>query len=96
MARSSLTVDTEDLRSLFATLGEVKSAFESGRDCVDDADACGHAGLVQRVRSFSTGWDDTRRRLAEAIGDLGTSARGIADGFDDADAELAASLAGDD
>jgi hypothetical protein len=95
MARSSLTVDTVDLRSLFSTLGEVKAAFEAGGDGTDDADACGHAGLVQRVRSFSTQWNDKRRQLAEAIGDLGTAALGIADGFDDVETELAASLTGD-
>lgn len=95
MARSSLTVDTVDLRSLFTTLGEVKAAFEAGGDGTDDADACGHAGLVRRVRSFSTQWNDTRRQLAEAIGDLGTTALGIADGFDGVEGELAASLGGD-
>lgn len=96
MARSSLMVDTGDLRSLFTTLGAVKAAFEAGGDGIDDADACGHPGLAQRVRSFAAGWDDSRRQLAEAIGDLGASALGIADGFDAADADLAASLAGED
>jgi hypothetical protein len=96
MARSSLKVDTRDLRSLSTALGEVKAAFEAGGDGIDDAEACGHAGLVQRVRSFATGWNDSRRQLAEAIGDLGTSALGIADGFDEADAELTAAVAGDD
>jgi hypothetical protein len=95
MARSSLTVDTGDLRSLCTTLGEVEAAFESGGDETGDAEACGHAGLVQRVRSFSSESNDTRRRLAEAIGDLGEAALGIAVGFDDVEAELAASL-GDD
>jgi hypothetical protein len=94
MARSSLMVDTGDLRSLFTTLGEVQAAFEQGGDGSDDAEACGHAGLVQRVRSFSTQWNDSRRQLGEAIGDLGEAALGIAAGFDDVEAELADSLGG--
>lgn len=95
MVRSTLMVDTRDLRSLFTTLGEVQAAFQRGDDERDDADACGHAELVTRVRSFSTQWNDSRRRLGEAIGDLGEAARGIAVGFDDVEAELAASLGTD-
>ena len=95
MARSSLTIDTGDFRSLFTTLGEVKAAFEDGGDPAADADACGDAALTQRVRSFSTRWNDSRRQLAEAIGDLGEAALGIADGFDDVEGQLAASLAGE-
>ena len=95
MARSSLTIDTGDLRSLFTTLGEVSAAFQSSRDDAVDADACGHVGLAQRVLSFSAEWNDTRRHLAESIGDLGEAALGIAVGFDDVEAELAESLSGD-
>jgi hypothetical protein len=96
MARSSLTVDTDDLRTLSTSLGEVKAVFEADGDATDDADACGHADLAQRVRSFSTNWNDSRRQLAEAIGELGQAAVSIADGFDDVEADLAASLDGDD
>jgi hypothetical protein len=88
MARSTLTVRGSSLESLFSSLSTIKRDLEA-------ADACGHEGLAQRVRSFSTEWNDVRRGLAESLADLGRSAAALSDGFTDVENRLAGQLAGE-
>ncbi|WP_423922286.1 hypothetical protein ACPEEZ_02460 [Frigoribacterium sp. 2-23] len=93
MAGSTLTVDGGSLERLWSDLIAAKSEFDSAdRNAADAADACGHVGLADRVRSFSASWDHTRSKLADAIGDLATAAKAINDGFSDVENELVSVL----
>jgi hypothetical protein len=96
MSRSTLSFDAEALDRLAATLAGVQSAFDATGSAGIAPEHVGHARLAQRVESFSSSWNDTRRSLAEEIGGLSSSARSIADGFRAADDSLAAALTGDE
>lgn len=58
------------------------------------ADAVGHDGLADAVRSFAHAWDDTRSDMTESIKGLGEATTSIADVFEQADQELAAAMDG--
>lgn len=95
MGRSTLTVRGSSLEALFSTLTVIKRELEAADGSADEAaDACGHAGLAERVRLFSTEWNDVRRGLSESLGDLGRAAGALADGFSEVENQLAGQLAG--
>jgi hypothetical protein len=96
MARSTLTVRGSSLETLFSSLSAIKRDLEAADgSAVEAADACGHEALAQRVRSFSTEWNDVRRGLAESLADLGRSAGALSDAFTDVENRLAGQLAGE-
>lgn len=84
------------MTALWTDLVSVKSALQGADDdAAALADAVGHAGLAERVRSFSSRWDDLRYDLTESVGSLAEAALQIDDAFAATDADLQASLLGD-
>ncbi|MGH3889420.1 MAG: hypothetical protein ACRDSZ_23145 [Pseudonocardiaceae bacterium] len=61
----------------------------------DAADAIGHRGLADAVRSFAHNWDDRRAKMVEKIDTLAKSATGVGDAFEQVDTEFAAALRGE-
>ncbi|MEU1971203.1 hypothetical protein ABZ477_06095 [Microbacterium sp. NPDC019599] len=91
-----LRVDLERMRAVGADLNRVAHEFE-GADVRSDgiADATGHPGLADAVRSFAHSWNDTREEMTGGIRALGDAASAIADGFGQTDADLAAAISGE-
>ncbi|MEE6272339.1 hypothetical protein [Georgenia wangjunii] len=88
-----LRIDLEGLRDLGTDLGVVAREFGEANVSSDAvAEATGHPGLAEAVRSFAHGWDDKREDMVAGIEALGEGARAIADAFTDIDNEYAASL----
>lgn len=92
---SDLRIDTEQVRAVGSGLTRIAAEFADanvGSDRI--AEAVGHAGLADAVRSFAHSWDDTREDMTESIKGLGEATSAIADIFEQADGELAAAMDG--
>lgn len=92
---SDLRIDTERVRAVGTGLARIAHEFENANVRSDQiADATGHDGLAEAVRSFAQSWDDTRSDMTESIKGLGDATTAIADVFEQADEELAAAMDG--
>lgn len=90
-----LKIDLESVRAVGTDLGRIATEFESASVRSDRiAEATGHDGLAEAVRSFAHSWDDTREDMLESVRGLGEATSAIADVFEQTDAELAAAMAG--
>ena len=90
-----LRVDLDRMRTVGSDLHRVAGEFEQADVRSDGiADATGHAGLADAVRSFAHSWNDTREEMTGSVRALGDAAAAIADGFGQTDANLAAALSG--
>lgn len=90
---ADLVVDTTLLSDLGNDLGRVATEFSEANVRSDTiADAVGHDGLSDTVRSFAHGWDDTREDMVEQITFLSDAATSIAEVMAETDIELARSL----
>ncbi|MGH3826454.1 MAG: hypothetical protein ACRDQX_04665 [Pseudonocardiaceae bacterium] len=91
----TLRVDTDLLRAAGSQLRVVATEFQQANANSDDAaDAIGHRGLADAVRSFAHNWDNRRAKMVEKIGTLAKSATGVGEGFDELDQKFAAALRG--
>lgn len=92
----TLRVDTGLLRVAGSQLRVVATEFHHANANSDDAaDAVGHRGLADAVRSFAHNWDDRRAKMIERIDTLATAATGVGEAFEQVDKEFAAALRGD-
>jgi len=90
-----LRVDTNLLREAGAQLHFVADEFAYANANSDDAaDAIGHSGLAEAVRSFAHNWDDRRAKMVEKIATLAESAKGVGEAFEALDQEFAVALRG--
>jgi hypothetical protein len=90
-----LRVDTGLLRETGAKLRFVATEFEHANVRSDDAaEATGHSGLGEAVRSFAHNWDDRRAKMVKNIATLAESASGVGEAFEELDSEFAAALRG--
>lgn len=88
-----LKIDTERVRSVGTGLTRIAGEFENANSHSDRlADAVGHDGLAEAVRSFAHSWDDTRTAMTDSIKGLSEATLAIADIFEQADGELAAAF----
>ncbi len=88
-----LRVDIDRMRSVGLDLARIGGEFESANVRSDSvADATGHDGLAEVVRSFAHSWDDTREAMVGGIKGLGEASTMIADAFTQTDSELARAL----
>lgn len=88
-----LRIDTHSLRDLGGELGQIGSEFEHANTRSDViAGAVGHDGLADAITDFAHGWDDRRKDMVDSIQFMAKAATGIADAFEDADAQLADAL----
>lgn len=90
-----LRVDTLLLREAGAQLRFVADEFHHANARSDDgADATGHPGLAEAVRSFAHSWDDRRAKMVDNIAALAKAATTVGEAFEELDREFAASLQG--
>ena len=88
-----LKIDLEAVRAIGTDLHSLAGEFEGANVRSDSlADATGHPGLADAVRSFAHSWDDTREKMLEGIKGLGEAATVIADVFAQTDADLEAAF----
>lgn len=88
-----LRIDLNMLRDVGEGLARVAVEFdEANTNSETIADAVGHDGLADAIRSFAKDWDDTRAAMVNDIVIASNSAVGIADGFDGKDKELASAF----
>lgn len=85
-----IEVATDELRALGRRL-ERLSADLSSRDGNADytTSELAHQDVVKAMDEFRKNWNDNRDHLAEKLGKLAELATQTADGFEEADAELA-------
>ena len=92
---ADLRLDTERVRTVGAGLTRIAAEFQNANVRSDRiAEAVGHDGLADAVRSFAHAWDDTREDMTSSITGLGEATTAIADTFEQADQELAAAMDG--
>lgn len=92
---TDLRVDTERVRAVGTGLTRIATEFRNANVRSDRiAEAVGHGGLADAVRSFAHSWDDTREDMTESITGLSEATLAIADIFEQADQELAAAMDG--
>lgn len=92
---ADLNIDTGRVRSVGTGLSRIAREFENANVRSDRvADAVGHDGLADAVRSFAHSWDDTRADMTESIKGLSEATIAVADIFEQADGELAAAMKG--
>ncbi|HEX5857127.1 MAG TPA: hypothetical protein VFY91_03365 [Microbacterium sp.] len=88
-----LKIDLDAVRAIGSDLQSLAGEFEGANVRSDGlADAVGHAGLADAVRSFAHSWDDTREKMVEGIKGLGEATTVIADVFMQTDADLEAAF----
>lgn len=86
---TQLRVDTRLLRETGAQLRVVATEFEHANATSDDAaEAVGHNGMGEAVRSFAHNWDDRRAKMMENISKLAESAKVTGEAFESLDQEL--------
>jgi hypothetical protein len=96
MAGGRLSVDTSAVRSLSQNLATVRGSLE-GASASSDALAAmvGQEHLAGVVTDFSGRWDDRRTELMAQMDSLKEKATAVAQGFEDADNELAKAITGE-
>jgi hypothetical protein len=88
-----LKIDLDAVRAIGSDLKSLAGEFEGANVRSDAlAEAVGHSGLSDAVRSFAHSWDDTREDMLEGIKGLGEAAGVIADVFAQTDADLEAAF----
>jgi hypothetical protein len=87
---SDLSYSVDQLSSLGSHLGALKHNLTAtdGRAHYG-VDTLGHQRVVRAMDDFRGNWDDNRGHLAEKLGTLGELAAKAAEGFSQADADLA-------
>lgn len=93
---ADLRMNTDTMRDLGTDMAFTASEFEHANTRSDTiAAAVGHEGLANAITEFAHGWDDRRKEMIDSISFVADAARGIADGFDDTDIQLAQALTDD-
>ncbi|MGZ4493247.1 MAG: hypothetical protein ACXVWU_00975 [Nocardioides sp.] len=87
---SDLSYSVDQLSSLSAHLGALKHNLTTTDGHADyRLDTLGHQRVVSAMEDFRGNWDDNRDHLADKLGTLGNLAGKAAEGFSQADADLA-------
>lgn len=87
---SDLQVATDELRTLGGRLEQLNTDLKSQDGKADYGRAqLGHERVVNAMEEFRDNWDDNRDHLADKLGKLSELAIETADGFEEADRELA-------
>lgn len=95
MSDECLRVCTSELAETGSALRLLAGELSGAERIVDDHRAAvGHELLVRRLEQFQGNWDDRRQDLVASIEGLGDAARAAADGFEEIEAGLVASLEG--
>lgn len=90
---SDLEVATDELRALGGRLDQLGGELKSQDGNADyGTSELGHHKVVDAMEEFRDNWDDNRDHLADKLDKLGEHATETADGFDEADAELASEI----
>lgn len=89
-----LQVATDELRALADRLGTLGNELADGDAKKSySTTELAHRTVIDGMDEFNDNWDDNRKRLAEKLTKLGELARETADGFEQADEELAREVA---
>lgn len=92
---SDLKLDLAAVTELGSTLTTVAHEFADANARSDQvADAVGHHGLADRVRSFAHDWDDKRAKMTGNIKALADAASAVSQAFTDVDGQLATAIEG--
>ncbi|GAA1239784.1 hypothetical protein [Oryzihumus leptocrescens] len=87
---SDLSYAVDELNGLGSKLHTLSHDLKSVDGHADlSVGALAHARVVGAMDHFRTNWDDNRDHLAEKLGQLGDLAAKAAEGFSQADADLA-------
>lgn len=91
-----LEVDTRSLDQAADDLIIISAEFDGADTYADVVGAAvGHAGLAQRLSSFTDGWKIRRGEIEETVWGLAEVLRTTANAFEDTDSQLAANVRGD-
>ncbi|MDR2113756.1 MAG: hypothetical protein LBO75_00580 [Bifidobacteriaceae bacterium] len=97
MAGPRIVVQVDSVRLLGTSLKSIGAEFEGANtNSANIAAAVGHGGLAQVVRDFSKKWDESRKKMTEAVKSLGDAAAAVADAWVDIDQQGADLLRGQD
>lgn len=89
-----LEVATGELHALADRLGTLSDELVDGDATKSyDLDELAHRKVIDGMDEFNDNWNDNRKHLAEKLAKLGELARETADGFEQADEELAREVA---
>jgi hypothetical protein len=87
---SDLTYSIDLLTTLGGNMLGVSSDFTDGEGSADyDSSDLGHHRVAEAMDNFRENWNDNREHLAEKLSTLGDLALKAAEGFSEADADLA-------
>jgi hypothetical protein len=85
-----LEVATDNLWELGSQLNQLGDQLKTGDANVSyTADQLAHSLVIGAMNEFTSNWDDNRKHLAGKLVTLGDHARNTAEGFEQADLELA-------
>ncbi len=86
---TDLQIQFELLDQLATDLAAIAREYRNADDfSATVADAVGHDGLGERVREFSTKWNDRRENMTEQVEALQSQVESIRDAFQDVDQGL--------
>lgn len=90
---SDLTYSIDVLQQLGGDLKNLASDFKDGEGSANYGTSdVGHVRVADALDNFRTNWNDNRDHLAEKLATLGDLASKAAEGFSEADADLATKL----
>lgn len=93
----TITVAVDAIRTMGEDLKSVAAEFDGANANSDSiAAAVGHSRLAEVVREFAHGWDDTRKKMVEAMNALGDASISVADTWIDFDQQGADALTNTD
>lgn len=95
MCNDSMVFDVDALAQLGQDLSLVGGEFANADvNSKRIADAVGHRGLAETVRSFADSWDDTREKMTESVQGLAEGATVLAESLIELDEAEANALTG--
>ena len=91
-----IVIDGDLLEGMILDLSRIREEFDSATTNSQTlAEDVGHEWLGERVRNFAANWDFRRAELVEQLDTLSGNVQTVLDGFTEADATLASSVAGE-
>jgi hypothetical protein len=90
---SDLSYSVDVLQGLGGDLKNLSTDFKDGEGSANYGTSdVGHVRVADALDNFRTNWNDNRDHLAEKLATLGDLASKAAEGFSEADADLATKL----
>ncbi|AEG45550.1 hypothetical protein [Isoptericola variabilis] len=91
-----LRIDLGVVRDTATRLGSIGTSLEGAESAADElAGMIPHRGLAGCVEKFGKNWDRARTELIGKLEDLQGAATTVADTFEEADSEMAATVRGE-